>query len=149
VQLTPKGAGPNGAASLAVIGSGLAVPVSALQRTRYPLLQHFSARGKLEPGGKAMTGYEVRFGVQLGLSVGRAFEWQLSPGMPARAMAALMRQTAESLDALADDAEAETADPRNTPQPPPAGTVAAHTGFLPARLRLLVQAARRWLSRAR
>lgn len=93
----------------AALASGLELPVSAVQRSPFPRLQHFAAAGRLAKGGKTMDAYVLRFGLQLGLTAGRELRVELAPAMPGRALAAVLRKVADQVDAWTDDCEAEAA----------------------------------------
>lgn len=124
----------------------LAVPVSATQRTKLPALQAFLTAAKLAPpkdqpriarvgpprigergSAPVIAAYRLDFAIQTGADgSGTQLTLVLTPGMPARAIAAYLRQAAAQLDALADAAEAELEPAPNTstaakgPDPAPA-----------------------------
>lgn len=115
-----------------VAASGLVLPTGAVQKSRFPYLQHFAARGKLAADRKSMAEYEVRLGIVLGMKAGRELTLSFSPGMPARALAALLEQTSTRLREWADDCDLEGSDPRDLPAAegatPPAGAAAGGSG---------------------
>lgn len=98
------------AASPSVLtAGGLQVPVSAVQKCPFPRLQGFQARGQITPDMKRLLAYELQFGVQLGLDIGKTITVTLTPDMPARALVNTLRELAGRLEAMADDCEAEAA----------------------------------------
>lgn len=108
---------PAAAALAHAVRTGVQLPISAVQKSRFPYLQHFAARGRVVGSGKLqrIAEYEVRHGFVLGFKAGREFTLSFTPGMPARAMAELYRQAAATLDQWADACDRQGVDPRDEP----------------------------------
>jgi hypothetical protein len=117
-----QGAAKVAAPDTVTLASGLAVPATAVQRSPFPFLQVFKARAQvverppLKPGGQkrqVAVGYELGFGVQAGIALGREFMLNIPVRCPGRHLAALLRKMADNLDALVDDCEKAGEDPRD------------------------------------
>lgn len=64
---------------------------------RYPYLQAFAAGGVSHDNGRTMSGYRMRFGIALGLSVGRTLDLEIPRAIHAARLAQLLEDTAKAL----------------------------------------------------